>query len=145
MAAADIYGAIANHIAEQIAAFNGSVWVGDMPERIPKPFAVVTDGGFTTEWSFADDTDEMTWVDTGQLTVHCVSNSGDESRRLAELVKRLFASPTAGNSIPTDGSFEVMEVTRHGFSFQREPDHDEVGAVVYRYQLTFSVRAQGRY
>ncbi len=44
-AAYDVYGAIANHIADNVPTFDGNVWVGDMPEHAVMPYAVVTDGG----------------------------------------------------------------------------------------------------
>ncbi len=134
----DIYGALADFVASQIAALQG-VWVAEEPEKVLLPFSVLEDLGFTTLWSF-----EGEYVDEGKVRFHIFATSADQARNLAQTLKALFGGPIMP-VVPTDGTFAFIEVTRTDFKIGIEADIQQQGSRVTDFYVDFLVRAEGNY
>ncbi len=140
---ADIYGALAAFIG---SGANCTVWLDQEPETGDSPTAqtlltgpyVILEGDFETEYTF-----EGT-VDTGDLKVTVCGIGNDATVTLAEAIKALLTPPTVWPTIPITGKL-FTEVSRLRFGLHVEPDPNQQGQKVYKYEIIFHTVVSGGY
>lgn len=136
----DVYGALAAHVANNVAGLTGGVWVSEEPETKQRPYAVIEDKGFQTEFVL-----ESVYTNYGNIDFHVLADSSMPARTIGKLIRALFGPSNSESSITTDDSFHFIEVTESGFQLSVEPDTDREGAKVFRYTISYKVGIEGTY
>lgn len=136
----DVYGALAAHVANNVGGIDGGVWVNEEPETKSRPYVVMEDKGFATEFSF-----ESVYTNYGNIDFHVLADSSMPARTIGKAIRALLGPYNSEESITTDGTFTFIEVTETGFQLSVEPDTDREGAKVYRYTVSYKVGIGGTY